>query len=78
MPLMVAIVFAVATLATGTFAVLLQPMTAEAQQRGAVPVRTVKYALRKDVDGCRRHAGREFRGGPVATMVGGSFVWQAE
>jgi dihydroorotase len=44
------------------------------------PERTWTYDVNKSASKSRNSPfdGREFRGGPVATMVGGSFVWQAE
>jgi dihydroorotase len=44
------------------------------------PERTWTYDVNKSASKSRNSPfdGRQFRGGPVATMVGGSFVWQAE
>jgi dihydroorotase len=44
------------------------------------PERTWTYDVNRSASKSRNSPfnGREFRGGPVATMVGGSFVWQAE
>jgi dihydroorotase len=44
------------------------------------PERSWTYDVNKSASKSRNSPfdGRQFRGGPVATMVGGSFVWQAE